>query len=409
LRYLVPLAVAAGLLFSFSPLIMMFDPLSNFGRAMMALRSITLGSAAGFGFVLATLFVLILVTAFFRGRTFCSWCPVGVALGAVSRFSVFAPRIKPDCVSCGICEKKCPASCIDAGQKYIETERCVLCFSCTAGCPQTQVEYGLRFSGKLKKAADGGGDGGGNPRRREFLKQSATFACGVAYIMMPSLKMLFRRAVVGARAHAGGSAASAVTAVSTVTDATLPVLPPGASHFGHYKARCIGCQACAASCPVGIISPGNSPHPVLHYISSGCQFTCTECGKVCPTGAINRLSPEEKQRTRIALSSLQFETCIVKTKHEACGACAEVCPTGAITMTPYNEPEIPYLTRPALDEQYCIGCGACLVACPASLRDMPNPALTITAVTRQTLTAGVRPASEAGNELNVFTAEEFPF
>jgi ferredoxin len=155
---------------------------------------------------------------------------------------------------------------------------------------------------------------------------------------------------------------------------------------------------------VGIIRAQDSPRPALDYERSGCQYTCVECGKVCPSGAILPLSVEEKQRTRVALSRLYFERCVVNTRRESCGACAEVCPTGAITMTPYSEPGIPYLTRPVFDEQYCIGCGACYAACPAEPR-----AFTLDAVSEQVLTAGPRPPEESGDELEVQSNGDFPF
>jgi ferredoxin len=155
---------------------------------------------------------------------------------------------------------------------------------------------------------------------------------------------------------------------------------------------------------VGILKAKDSPHPQMDYTTAACQYNCVECGRVCPTGAITRLRVDEKHRTRVALSTLYFERCVVNTRHESCGACAEVCPTGALTMIPYSEPGIPFLTRPIYDERYCIGCGACLAACPAEPR-----AFTLAAVPEQSLTIGSRPPEEAGDELRVDSTGDFPF
>jgi ferredoxin len=144
--------------------------------------------------------------------------------------------------------------------------------------------------------------------------------------------------------------------------------------------------------------------PALDYRDAGCQYNCVECGKVCPTGAIRPLGLEEKRRTRVALSSLFFERCVVNTRRESCGACAEVCPTGAIVMAPYGESGVPWLTRPLFEERYCIGCGACYAACPAEPR-----AFIITAAAEQTLTEGPRPPEEAGDALRVEETGDFPF
>ena len=221
--------------------------------------------------------------------------------------------------------------------------------------------------------------------------------CGAAYLLGPSLKLFSRPS----------KAAVDIALAHLPEGETLPILPPGAKNLIHYTSRCIGCHACVASCPVGIITAKDDLHPRLDYNGAAaafCQFNCVECGRVCPTGAITRLGADEKHRTRVALSTLYFERCVVKTKHESCGACAEVCPTGALTMVAYSEPGIAFLTRPVYDERYCIGCGACLAACPAEPR-----AFTLAAVPEQSLTVGSRPLEEAGDELQVESTGDFPF
>ncbi|MDR0602508.1 MAG: 4Fe-4S dicluster domain-containing protein [Treponema sp.] len=374
-RYVIPLLAGAGLVFSFAPFMMVFDPLSSFGRGMGALRGFLAGPGGGglLAYVLAVPIFLILLAAVPRGRAFCGFCPVGVTLGLFSSAAPFGMNIGAGCVSCGICEKKCPAGCLDSGKKQLDSERCVLCFSCSSACPSGSVSYGLRT-----KAGE---------TRRFFLKGAgkASLLCGAAYLLGPA-----------ARLFPGPSAA-----------ADLPILPPGAKSLRQYAARCIGCQACIASCPAGVIRIKDTLHPQLDYAAlnaAACQFNCVECGNVCPTGAITRLDADRKHRTRIALSTLYFERCVVNTRHESCGACAEVCPTGALIMTAYDEPGIPFLTRPVYDEQYCIGCGACLVACPAEPR-----AFTLAAVSEQSLTAGPRPSGESGDELRIQNTDDFPF
>ncbi|MDR0449667.1 MAG: 4Fe-4S binding protein [Treponema sp.] len=374
IRYAAPLLTGLGLALSFSPLMVALDPVSNFGRGMGAFRLLGGGNAAPFALILALPFVLILGLAFFRGRVFCRWCPVGLTLGLLSPAAPFGMKVSSRCLSCGICEKKCPAACIDSRSKRIESDRCVLCFSCAAACPGGSVNYGLR--GKAALAGES---------RRFFLKGAgkASLLCGAVYLLGPSLRLF---------------------SVSAARGGKNPILPPGALNGGGYRARCAGCQACVAACPVGIIKTRDSPRPALDYTDAGCQYNCLECGKVCPTGAIRRLDTEEKHRIRVALSSLSFERCVVNVKRESCGACAEVCPTGAITMAAYSESGVPWLTRPLLDEQYCIGCGACFAACPAEPR-----ALSLEAVPEQTLTAGPRPAGEGGEGFLIENMDEFPF
>ena len=378
-RYAVPLLAGLGMVFSFTPLIVIFDPISTFGRGIVALRGalssgLPGGGAEAFTLILVVPMALILLTAFFRGRAFCAWCPVGLTLGLFSSAAPLGMRVSSRCVSCGLCEKKCPAGCIDSKEKRIDSERCVLCFSCAAVCPTGSAAYGMRGTAAVSGEA-----------RRVFLKGAGkvSLVCGAAYLLGPGLKLFPRQAAAGAK---------------------LPILPPGAKNLRHYASRCIGCYACAASCPVDILKAKSRLRPEMDYTSAACQFNCVECGRVCPSGAITRLSVDEKHRTRVALSTLYFERCIVNTRHESCGACAEVCPTGALTMIPYGESGIPFLTRPVYDERYCIGCGACLAACPAEPR-----AFTLAAVPEQSLTAGSRPPEEAGDELQVDITGDFPF
>ncbi|GMO61230.1 MAG: 4Fe-4S binding protein [Termitinemataceae bacterium] len=391
-RYLSALLVAAGVIFSIAPLMILIDPISIFGRGMGTLRTLLYqgGGSTLFMLYLAIPLLLILIAAVLRGRAFCEWCPVGVTLGLFSSAALFRIKLGEKCVSCGQCEKKCPASCIDSKAKRIDSERCVLCFSCTAACPSGSAVYGARGKALISEAPISEG-------RRIFLKKAGSFslACGAAYLVSPLLRLPSQ------------SVDKALANLST--EETLPILPPGAKNLLHYTRHCISCHACVASCPANIITAKDDPHPSLDYngdASAACQFSCTECGRVCPTGAIGKLSVEEKHKMRIALSTLYFDRCVVKTKGESCGACAEVCPTGALTMVAYSEAGIAFLTRPIYDEKYCIGCGACLASCPAEPR-----AFTIEAVPQQSLTVGSRPLEEAGDELNVDmdNSGDFPF
>jgi ferredoxin len=380
-RYALLALAGIGAAFAFAPLLMAFDPISNFGRGMGVLRDIAHnGKPALFALLAALPPAAILLISFFRGRFFCDWCPVGQLLGLCSQAAPFGAHIAPDCASCGNCEKKCPVGCINAGEKRIENSRCVLCLSCVSVCPAGSISLL-----PVKKVPQAEKAGQGESRRR-FLKTSLSYslAAGAAYLLGPSVKIF-------------GSAPP--------KKAPGLILPPGAKSWKHYSGRCVGCQACVVSCPARVIRvQAFHAQPSLDYRVSGCQYNCVECGSVCPSGAIRRLSIEEKHRTRVALSALTFERCVVSIRRDSCGACAEVCPTGAITMVSYTESGIPRLTRPLLDQKYCTGCGSCFAACPASPK-----AIAIDAVDEQILTVGTRPSEESGDELKIEGGDDFPF
>ena len=98
----------------------------------------------------------------------------------------------------------------------------------------------------------------------------------------------------------------------------------------------------------------------MDYSTNYCNFECTLCADVCPTGAILSLAAEAKKTYQMGQVQLILENCVVYAENTACGACSENCPTQAVTMVPYREG----LTLPEIVPEICIGCGACEYACP---------------------------------------------
>ena len=100
--------------------------------------------------------------------------------------------------------------------------------------------------------------------------------------------------------------------------------------------------------------------PHMDFGVEYCNFECTKCGEVCPTGAILPLTVEDKKLEQTGQVHFIIEKCIVYTDNTSCGSCSEHCPTQAVKMVPYKEG----LTIPETDTDICIGCGACEFACP---------------------------------------------
>lgn len=150
-----------------------------------------------------------------------------------------------------------------------------------------------------------------------------------------------------------------------------PTFPPGGRSLRRFTAACTACGRCVAACPTHVIQPALLEYglrgllqPALDFNAGSCDYLCTRCGEVCPTGAIAALSVAEKTRTKIGTVRFVRQDCIVFTQGTPCGACSEICPTQAIRMVPYR----PGLTQPLTDEALCIGCGACEHVCPARPR-----------------------------------------
>ena len=95
----------------------------------------------------ATMLIILIILAWRGGRTYCNTvCPVGTVLGYLSKFALFRLTINTDkCVSCGVCSRKCKASCIDGKHHAIDYSRCVTCFDCIGACTHDAISYRFRF------------------------------------------------------------------------------------------------------------------------------------------------------------------------------------------------------------------------------------------------------------------------
>lgn len=367
LHYAILGVTLAGLVFGNVAALTFFEPFSAFGRIIADLVRQGLDAAINgisavfqsFGFYLfprvnrlpvgaaltiavflflAGLFVLTL----FSGRKYCNTlCPTGAVLRFFSNFSFFRIRINAGkCVFCGLCEAACRAGCVDARNKTVDPARCVLCFDCLTVCDYSAIRYSAPHK-TGKKIVESG------KSRRVFLSSTVSGLLSLPFI---------------------GSAAHAISTGKPVINKKTPVLPPGSKSLKAFLERCTACHQCVASCPNRIIRPslfelGLSGlfQPVLDYRLYYCGFECNTCTQVCPTGAIAPLSLKEKQVTRIGLSKLLIDKCIVYDKKLECGACAEHCPNKAVHLISWNG-----LRAPVTDDTLCIGCGACQYVCPVN-------------------------------------------
>ncbi len=305
---------------------------------------------------LATL-LLLAVLAWRHGRTYCNTiCPVGTMLGILSRFSLFGIRIdKSKCVSCGLCARQCKASCIDASNHAVDASRCVDCMNCLFACRAGAISYGLRRKAAAESPApkEGGESSAPDPGRRNFLK-------GAGMVLATAAARQKEKTVDGGLAE---------ILEKKLPRRRTPIVPPGARGLLHLSRHCTGCQLCVSACPHGVLRPAATlegmMQPECSYERGYCPPECTECAAVCPAGAIERITPEEKSSIQVGHAVWLRENCVALTDGVSCGLCARQCPVGAITMVPLNadNPQSPQV--PAVDEQRCIGCGKCENLCPA--------------------------------------------
>jgi ferredoxin-type protein NapF len=163
----------------------------------------------------------------------------------------------------------------------------------------------------------------------------------------------------------GGLGALAVRAVHGA--APPPLRPPGAVDEDRFTGLCVRCGNCVRVCSSHIIRPDLGRHgvagfltPVLCFEENYCQEDCNRCNTVCPSGAIRRLSLDEKRKDVIGLARPDLDLCILA-KGQDCTACLRACPYEAVRLT---EPADGATSEPRVDRDRCNGCGACEAACP---------------------------------------------
>ncbi len=297
------------------------------------------------------IFGLVGYLAIKNGRLFCNTvCPVGTFLGIVSRFSLFKIRLDHvACTSCGICGNNCKADCIDTQNKKVDFSRCVGCLNCLYVCPGGGVKFSM--SANTQKAGSILNEI--SNERRDFVKKSIFVPFGLAALSKNVFSQELNKLPNGM--------------VAVIRE--NPVTPPGSVSIKHFTDNCTACHLCVSACPTQVLQASllefglaGMMQPRMDFITSFCNFECTICTGICPTGAIKPLTTEIKKITQVGTSKFIKENCVVYTDETACGACSEHCPTKAVDMVPYEDKK--GLTIPKVNEDICIGCGACEYACP---------------------------------------------
>jgi ferredoxin len=130
-------------------------------------------------------------------------------------------------------------------------------------------------------------------------------------------------------------------------------------------------------CPTSALQPAYlisgvegmfSPHLVPR--TGQCEFNCTLCGEVCPTGAIPKLTIDAKHKAVMGKARFDHALCLPWAKNEECICCEEHCPVGEkaikfdIVKVKGTDGEEIELQRPYVIAEKCVGCGICENKCP---------------------------------------------
>lgn len=294
-------------------------------------------------------------------RFFCRYlCPLGGLLGLLSRFSLF--RIARDgkaCVNCGLCVQHCEGAC--EPDRAIRRSECLACFNCFDDCPHGALSYGFL------PTEDG-------------------------EVSWPAVRG--RRMAMGAMAGVVLAPMARLSGRTTRGYSGAVIRPPGSVEELEFLKRCVKCGQCIRVCPSNVLQPALLEAgveglwtPILKMRFGACDKDCTLCSQVCPTGAMMRILPAQRnghapypggsEPVQVKLGTAFYDRgrCLPWAMDKPCVVCEEVCPVSpkaiqarAVMITRHDGTKVS-LKRPQVEPDRCIGCGACQHACV--VKDLP--------------------------------------
>lgn len=326
------------------------DPLAQFSENLI------INSIFRQGFFIGFIFISIVLLNISRERFWCRYlCPLGAFLALISRWNVLKLKIDPEkCIKCDLCNLHCQTQASPFPEEDWKSSECDYCFTCGAICPTSAIEFPAETTPeKIEKV---------NLSRRKLILTSLLGVLAVPF---------FR--------------------ISPSSNRASPKLirPPGALPEEKFLQKCVKCGECMKACPTNALQPALSEAgpegiwtPVLVPKIGYCEYYCSLCSQVCPTGAIKELTVEEKTKVKIGLAWVDKNRCIPYDLGTPCIVCEEHCPTSPkaikLVKTEVRLPDgtIKTPVAPVINTDLCIGCGICETKCPV----VDAPAIYVTSM-----------------------------
>ena len=291
------------------------------------------------------LFLGILSLNLLAHRFWCRYlCPLGALLGWLAKFSLLRPMIGAACTHCTRCAQACRPGAIQAqtGELHIQPSECTMCLDCLASCQPGDMHLRPHYRPAPKEDFD--------LSRREAL---GALASGAAAVLLLGSELR--------RQH----------------PSPWRIRPPGVVDEEAFLSTCLRCSQCMKICPTTALQPALSEAgleglwtPVVVPRLGYCDYGCTACGQVCPSGAIPKLTLEEKRLVIMGTARIDRDRCLPWASATPCIVCEEMCPTPdksirleeATVIDDYGMEVV--VQRPAVLREVCIGCGICEQHCP---------------------------------------------
>ncbi|MBC8459955.1 MAG: 4Fe-4S binding protein [Deltaproteobacteria bacterium] len=320
-KYLLLTVIGFAALFAVN-FVWIFDPLSSMDRAVNL--SIFSATPLWLRFIVPLVFAFVIGANFVQRRFWCrNICPLGALLGILAKFSLTDRIITDNCTNCQKCENTCPMG--NTLEQYSKLE-CIQCRNCSNICPNQAVKFRISAA---------------RPEKLDISKRSFFISIGVGITSAAVIKTEFLK-----NKH--------------------PIRPPGAVSENKFVSLCTRCGECMKVCPSNGLQPAFFDAgiegiftPMLKFRVGACEEECTSCGKVCPTGAIERLTEQEKRNCQIGLAVIDRTRCLPWAENVLCLVCHDACPYEGIDLRYMDD-----IYRPFVKEWKCIGCGICENRCP---------------------------------------------
>ncbi len=274
--------------------------------------------------LMGILFLTVILLCLRFPRFYCRFiCPLGALLGLLSRWALWRMGKSEDrCRQCRQCEAHCEGAC--APSQTLQMAECVLCLNCRDQCRHGLMGYHLHPSAA--------GEAPGPDLSRRYV--ASALAAGI--VTLPFLRV------------SGGLAGNWNPQV---------IRPPGALDEKYFLARCIKCGQCMRVCPTNVIHAAHGQAgveglwtPMLNFRigTSGCQYNCVACSRICPTAALRPLSVDERMGRnafadqgplRIGTAFVDRGRCLPWAMDTPCIVCQENCPVSPkaiFTRTEYR-------------------------------------------------------------------------
>ncbi len=317
--------------------------------------------------VIGGLLFIVLLANRWIPRFWCrALCPLGATLGLIARNALFGmEKDHSKCTDCNLCLVDCQGADSPQGGVKWNQDECHMCLNCETACPEDVIKFRFLPNRRSATLAQDGLD------RRKVLVTAVT---GAAVLPL---------------------ARTSDTIDSNYYDRLIR--PPGSLPERDFMERCIRCAECMKVCPNNALHPALLESgieglwtPILIPRIGYCEPTCVLCGQVCPTGAIQKISEEQKlgsavrhiEPIKIGTAFYDHGRCLPWSMATPCIVCEEFCPTSPKSIwveeidVPDRDGHMVHVQRPHVDPQLCIGCGACEKVCPVQDR----PAVYVTSV-----------------------------